>query len=45
MSVAPVGGPWQEGEVLFFSDGEKNPPATDEWNGFFASLLSLEEQK
>jgi len=41
--LEPVGGPWQEGEVLFFSAGDKNPPATDEWSGFLTSLLHVGE--
>ena len=37
--LAPVGGPWQEGEVLFFTEPGKDARPTNDWHDFFAALL------
>lgn len=38
--LAPIGGPWRPGEVLFFSDREHHgPQPTQQWQAFFDSLL------
>ena len=39
---APIGGPWREGEVLFFADAEDGPRQHVRWNAFAASLLGSE---
>jgi len=42
--LAPVGGPWREGEVLFFADAEDAPREHGRWDTFLASLLGSEER-
>ena len=42
--LAPIGGPWREGEVLFFPDASEAPRQHDRWNAFLASLLCSEER-
>lgn len=38
--LAPVGGPWREGEVLFFSDRQHTgPQPRQRWQQFFDSLV------
>ena len=37
--LAPIGGPWQRTEVLFFPDSSKTPQRSDQWQEFFASLM------
>ena len=36
--LEPIGGPWRQGEVLFFAEDGKETQPTDKWREFFASL-------
>lgn len=40
--LAPVGGPWQKGEVLFFEDSTKPQPGNEIWEKFFRNLLQAD---
>ena len=42
--LAPIGGPWLEGEVLFFSESGRSPRKADEWSAFLTSLLNVGEK-
>ena len=37
--LAPVGGPWQKGEVLYFSASGEDATRRDDWVDFFESLV------
>ena len=38
--LAPVGGAWKEGEVLFFGDSATSAPQTEQWREFLVCLVA-----